>query len=141
MPNHFHLLVQQERDGGIIEYMSKVQNSLTRYINIKRKTKGHVFIGQYKAVRIPSDELLLHVSRYIHLNPYTGYVVKTLLETSQYPWSSYGEYISNTEGICQQTKILSHFKTKNSYCEFIENQKDYQRTLAELKGYTHSENI
>lgn len=62
MPNHFHLLLRQNFDRGISTFMSKVQNSLTRFTNIKRKTKGHVFIGQFRAVRIESDEQLLHVS-------------------------------------------------------------------------------
>lgn len=133
MPNHYHLLLRQREDAGISLYMSKVQNSITRFTNIKRKKKGHVFIGQFRTVRMESEEQLLHVSRYIHLNPYTGYVVKTIEETKKYLWSSYGEYISKTKGVCDQSSILAHFTSKRDYDTFIEDQKDYQRTLADIK--------
>lgn len=133
MPNHFHLLLRQNSDRGISTFMSKVQNSLTRFTNIKRKTKGHVFIGQFRAVRIESDEQLLHVSRYIHLNPYTGYVVKSISDAINYPWSSFKEYSQKRVAICDQSLILSHFKTHIGYLKFIEDQKDYQRTLADIK--------
>lgn len=133
MPNHFHLLVQQKESNGVSLYMSKVQNSITRFINIKKKQKGHIFIGQFKAVRVEKETLLLHVSRYIHLNPYTGYVTRSIEETKKFSWSSYHEYVANSGGICQQQLILSHFKTKQKYEKFIESQKDYQRTLADIK--------
>ncbi|MBI5614352.1 transposase [Candidatus Gottesmanbacteria bacterium] len=133
MPNHFHLILRQKEINGISIYMSKVQNSITKFANIKRKTKGHVFIGQFKAKRIDSDELLLHISRYIHLNPYTGYVRKTFDDTTHYPWSSFHEYISDSTPICKQTSILSHFKSKEEYMLFVNNQKEYQRTLADIR--------
>jgi putative transposase len=133
MPNHYHLLVKQTTHNGISLYTGNVQNSITRFVNIKRKQKGHLFIGQFKAVRIESDEQFLHVSRYIHLNPYTGYVAKTFNQTMSYPWSSCREYISKISGMCDQAMILSHFKTKEGYKNFIEDQKDYQRTLADIK--------
>ena len=50
--------------------------------NIKRQ--GSLFEGRYKAVRIPTDELLIHTSRYIHLNPV---VANLSLEPDQYQWS------------------------------------------------------
>lgn len=136
MPNHFHLLIKQTSDSGISKYMSKIQNSITRYVNIKHKQKGHVFIGQFKAVRVESDEQLLHVSRYIHLNPYTGYIVRTVEEMKKYRWSSYTEYTTGLKGICDQEVIRSHFKSKSGYEKFVEDHKDYQRSLADIKYYT-----
>jgi putative transposase len=136
MPNHYHLLIRQEVDHGISTYIGDAQNSITRFVNIKRKQKGHVFIGQFKAVQIESEDQLLHVSRYIHLNPYTGYVVKLFDSLITYRWSSYGEYVSELPGISDQTIILSHFKTKGKYAKFVEDQKGYQRQLANMKYLT-----
>lgn len=136
MPNHYHLLIKQTADNGISKYMGNVQNSITRYLNIKHKQKGHIFIGQFKAIRIESDEQLLHVSRYIHLNPYTGYIVQTIEETKKYRWSSCNEYTTNATGFCDHELVLSHFKSKNGYEKFIEDRKDYQRSLTEIKYFT-----
>lgn len=75
MPNHFHLLLEQKIDGGISHFMSNIQNSFTRFYNTIYEIRGHVFEGQYKAILIETEEQLLHVSRYIHLNPITANIL------------------------------------------------------------------
>ena len=69
MPNHFHFLLKQLRDGGITEFVSKITNSYTKYFNTKDKRIGPLFQGEFKSVLVESDEHLMHISRYIHLNP------------------------------------------------------------------------
>ena len=69
MPNHFHLLVQQLTDDGISRLMKLLSDSYTRYFNTKNERVGPLLQGQFKAVRVESDEQLLHLSPYIHLNP------------------------------------------------------------------------
>jgi putative transposase len=60
------------------------------------KRKGHLFLGQFKAVRIETDEQLLHLTRYIHLNPYSSFVVKKSRGFNFYKWSSLPEYLNKT---------------------------------------------
>lgn len=69
MPNHIHVLLRQIAPNGIATYMSQFQNSYTRYFNTIHMRVGPLFQGAFKAVRIESEEQLLHVTRYIHLNP------------------------------------------------------------------------
>jgi len=69
MLNHFHLLIKAEKDEQISQYLQRVKNSYTKYINIKYKKVGHLFQGRYKKVAIASENDLLRVSAYIHLNP------------------------------------------------------------------------
>lgn len=133
MPNHFHLLLRQVSDGGISTYLGLLQNSFTKYFNTKRKRKGHLFEGQFKAVRIETEEQLLHVSRYIHLNPYTSFVVKNLEDLSSYPWSSLPSYLGKARGFVTTEDILSSFKNTEAYKEFVFGQADYQRTLESIK--------
>ncbi len=94
MPNHFHLLFKQNQDGGITNFMANLSNSYTRYFNTKDQRVGPLFQGEFKAVLIDDDEYLIHLSRYIHLNPLVGHLVKNL---TAYKWSSYPEYIGLTK--------------------------------------------
>lgn len=129
MPNHFHFLLRQLEDKGIPKFISNLQNSFTRYFNTLHKRTGPLFLDQFKAVRIETEEQLLHVSRYIHLNPYASYVVKDFESLRQYPWSSFPEYIEQKSGICEKDTILGFFKNRKSYEQFVFDQKDYQRKL------------
>ena len=80
---------------------------------------------------IESDEQLIHVSRYIHLNPLVSFLVKSL---DAFEWSSYGEYISNSlNGICSKEEVLSFFKTSDKYKQFVLDQTDYGQTLELIK--------
>ncbi len=133
MPNHFHLLVRQERDKGIAKFLSNLQNSYTRYFNVKHSRDGSLFLDQFKAVRIETDEQLLHVSRYIHLNPHTGFVVKTLDELENYPWSSFPDYLQNNDQVVDTEFILGLFKNAKQYKEYVFDQADYQRELSLIK--------
>lgn len=77
MPNHFHFLIIQLKDDGISTFLKQFQGSFTKYSNPRHDRTGALFQGQFKAVRIESEEQFWHVSRYIHLNPYTGSVVSS----------------------------------------------------------------
>lgn len=131
MPNHFHLLVKQLKDRGISEFMRKFIHSYTKYRNTKHKIQGPIFQAIFKAVIIETDEQLLHVSRYIHLNPLVSRLVKNL---NSYPWSSYPTYvgINNDERIAKE-EILSFFKSQKEYQKFVLDQAEYGETLELIK--------
>lgn len=134
MPNHFHFLVRQVEDNGISRFMSNFQNSYTRYYNLRNKRVGSLFLDQFKAVRIETDEQLLHVSRYIHLNPYSSYLIEKIKGIIDYPWSSMKEYVYDSEdSICFTDFILANFKNRVYYKKFVLDNADYQRSLELIK--------
>lgn len=134
MPNHLHLLLKQVQDNGISTFMSNFSNSYTRYFNTNQKRVGPLFQGKFKAVRVETDEQLIHVSRYIHLNPYSSHVIKNLKELENYPYSSLPEYLNPKEtDRCNKEIILHDFKELHSYKKFVFDQADYQRRLQEIK--------
>ena len=130
MPNHFHFLLRQKKENGITEFVGKVSNSYTRYFNVKNKRVGPLFQGEFKSVHISSNEQLLHLTRYIHLNPLIGYVTK---ELSLYKWSSYSEYLGFDDGICLKDEVIGQFKSPNDYEKFVQDYADYARTLDFIK--------
>lgn len=140
MPNHFHMLLQQNVDKGISTYTGNFQNSYTKYFNTKHRRSGPLLQGQFKAVRIEDENQLLHLSRYIHLNPYTGYVVNSFNQLENYRWSSFGNYLGkiNTD-MLEKEVILSQFTEVNKYKEFVYDQANYQRELDKIKHLTIEE--
>lgn len=136
MPNHFHFLLQQKQENGISKFLSNFQNSYTRYFNTKRERTGPLFLDQFKAVRVETDEQLLHLSRYIHLNPYTSYVVKNITQLESYQWSSLTDYLEGKDELCAKEIVLDFFKKPEDYKKFIFDQADYQRDLKLIEHLT-----
>lgn len=131
MPNHFHLLVRQLEDGGITEFMMRFVHSYCKYRNVKYDRQGPIFQGPFKAVLVESDEQLLHLSRYIHLNPLVSFITKDL---DHYPWSSYpGSIGLKEEPEVIKKEILNFFKSPEEYQKFVLNQADYGTTLELIK--------
>lgn len=133
MPNHYHFLLKQINDNGISKFIANFQNSYTRYFNTRHERDGSLFLDQFKAVRIETDDQLIHVSRYIHLNPYTGFVVKSLEKLERYPWSSLSDYLYERESFVEKESVLGMFRTAKAYKNFVFDQADYQRRLKEIE--------
>lgn len=134
MPNHFHLLVKQLQDDGITWYLKHIANSYSHYIHTKHKRTGHLFEGRFKNVLVENDQQLIHVSRYIHLNPIVSEISSNL---NDYPWSSYTSYTSDQEDlICKTQTILGYFKNKGDYRQFVLDQIDYGKKLEKIKHLT-----
>lgn len=131
MLNHFHLLIRQVKSGGACEFMRKLLNSYTKYYNTKHDRVGHLFQGTFKAVDIENDDQLLHLSRYIHLNPFASNLTENL---DTYKYSSYPSYIGIVEDkIARSELILSFFASRKDYRKFVEDQKGYSRELERIK--------
>lgn len=135
MPNHYHLLMRQKSDDGISIFMNRAANSYTKYFNVKNSRIGPLFQGRFKAIRIETDEQLLYVSRYIHLNPLVSNLVNDL---EDYRWSSYPAYVVQDElqNIPLNTQdILSHLSSNEDYKKFVMEQADYANSLEEIKHH------
>ncbi len=130
MPNHFHFLLRQVTSNGISIFLSQLCNSYTKYFNTKNDRVGALFQGVFQAVLVDSDEQLVHLSRYIHLNPIVSLLTKNL---DSYPWSSYQQYVCGEAGLCLTEPVLSYFPSKEDYMKFVQAQADYGRTLEILK--------
>lgn len=91
MTNHYHLLLRTT-DPNLPEAMRYLDSVYTSRLNKDLLRDGPLFRGRYKSVLVEADEYLLHVSRYIHLNPLEAGLVKDL---KQYRWSSYRCYIGD----------------------------------------------
>ena len=121
MPNHFHFLVKQTEATTIDQFMNSFGVRYSMYFNRKYRRVGGLFQGVYKAVRVTSDEQLLHLSRYIHSNPIALALQDHLLHG--YSYSSYPQYLglAHAEWVHPE-EILGYYPKsgKKGYQEFVE---------------------
>lgn len=132
MTTHIHLILKQLKKGGISSFMGKILNSYSRYFNTKHKRKGPLWEGRFQNVLVKTDEQLLHLTRYIHLNPVTAYLVD---EPEDWQASSYNEYLGShnkKELICEYGDVLDI--NKASYRRFVKDRASYQRELGKIKN-------
>lgn len=133
MPNHFHFLLRQVVEEGILKTLSNIQNAYAKYINLKNRRAGPLFQSRFRAVRVSTDDVFLHISRYIHLNPGTAYLVKAE-NLDSYGWSSCPEYFGHRRPRFTNTEeILEMSGGIDNYRGFVLNQLDYQRKMDQIK--------
>lgn len=134
MPTHFHFLVQQILDNGVKKFFSDVANSLTKFYNVKNQRIGPILLPRFHAKDVITDEQLKHSSRYVHLQAYSGNLVKKVEDLKSYPWSSYNEYFNEEKGISEKKIILGLFGDDiDRYKKFVHDHADWQKNLENTK--------
>lgn len=122
MPNHFHLFMFQKNPRSITDFMRSLGTKYSTYFNKKYHRVGPVFQGNYKAVRVESEEQFIYLSKYIHRNPAPDHPARSNL--AGYKYSSYQNYLNLFNQNWVKTKeILSYFNKKNpaeAYQKFVE---------------------
>ena len=123
MGNHYHLLVETP-EPNLSMTMQWLNVSYATYFNRKQDRSGHLFQGRFKAILIDADAYLLHLSRYIHLNPVRAGITNT---PGQYRWSSYSSYIGEqlSPKFLMTDMLLGNFgsnknEARKYYKEFVE---------------------
>lgn len=109
--------------------MRKVLDSYSKYFNINNNRHGPLWESRFKDVLVTDDEQLLHLTRYLHLNPVSAGLINN---PEQWPFSSYGEYLGKTKtGICAWDGLFEiDFKR---YKKFVHDRTDYQKSLSSIK--------
>lgn len=130
MPTHPHLILKQNCEKGITNFVSRVLNSYSRYFNERYKRKGPLWEGHFESRLIGSDELLLHMTRYAHLNAVTAKIVE---KPEDWAYSSYHQYIGEDDGqeICDFDDVLDI--KPDIYKKFVNDRISYQRKLSKIK--------
>lgn len=126
MPNHFHLMVRQNTERGIDNFMRSLATKYARYFNTRYKRTGHLFQGSYKAVKVSNEFQFTYLTKYIHRNPLDLIDFKdNPRRLSEYGFSSYGNYLHKiTQAWLSPDEILNLFsssKRNGSYQDFVED--------------------
>lgn len=110
LSNHFHLLIQEVREGGTAKFMQRFSGSLSMCFNLKYKERGSLFQSAYHARAVNETAHLNYLAFYI--------LVKNVFEmyprgltaasanfddawewASQYPFSSFKDHISGVPSL------------------------------------------
>ncbi len=133
MPTHYHLLIKQVYDNGIVQFIANIQNSFAKFFNLKWDRHGALFQNPFKTKWVQTDEELLHISRYIHLNPVTSYLLG-FEDLTDYEWTSFSWYMDEEKNRFLDTSIiLTLAGSRKQYRQFVGDRVDYQRELSRIK--------
>ncbi len=117
--NHYHLILEQLKEGGITKFMHKVGMGYSKYFNHKYQRVGTLFQGVFKSIHISTNEYLLYLSTYVNLNNKIHKKNKSNLICSS--WGEYsGGAIKDDKYLCTKEIILDQFKNKNEYLKYAE---------------------
>lgn len=124
-PNHYHLLIYVHDAEAMTRLFRGVNTAYTKYFNKKYNRIGPLFQDRYKASHILGDSYLLHISRYIHLNP---------RDWRKWPYSSLDYYLSRKNaGWVHPQRLLQLFEG-NSYLSFVEDYQDVKKVMDDVKA-------
>ncbi len=154
MANHFHLLLRQKRENGIIKFMQKL-GGYTMYFNQKYERVGPLFQGRFKAILIKDQAHLIHLPYYIHLNPlellfpdwpnHQGLPSIAIDFLEKYKWSSWPDYIGIKKfpSVTSRDFLLDIFggseKYKKETIKWLKDQ-NLKQNLEIIKSVAHDQN-
>ena len=102
MPNHYHFLVCLQ-DDNLSAAMHRLSVAYTKGINKRFNRSGSLFEGRFQSIHVSDPNYLIHLSRYIHLNPVkAGFVDRS----EEWEFSSYSEYAGLRLGTLPRMEYL-----------------------------------
>jgi len=122
MPNHYHLMLRQIKDDGIVKFMQKLGTGYTMYFNKRYSRVGGLFQGRFKAVHLTREEHFIYLPYYIHSNPYRGST--SIWELEKYRWSSFPDYIGkrNFPSVTEREFLLDIFGGEEKFKAYTESR-------------------
>jgi REP element-mobilizing transposase RayT len=141
LPNHFHFLIRIKNEQeiktnlpvafpkfGAIEKLvskqfSKLFSSYTQAFNKVNGRKGSLFMKSFKRKEVTSQNYLLKLIHYIHLNPVVAGLVST---AGKWTFSSYPAFNSNKKTRLLKQEVIALFTD-------LENFKYYHQSEPDVK--------
>lgn len=137
MPNHFHIVLTPNIDGGVTKFMSKLGTAYSMYFNKKYDRTGTLFEGRFKSQWVDNDAYMRYLYAYVHLNPAKLFTPathdedkKAALETflRSYQYSSLPDYLGQAR---VEQKILS----PSVFPEYFQTAADHWSDLKQWLRY------
>src|SRR3989344_2655516 len=117
LSNHFHLLLEEIREGGTAKFMQRLCGSMSAASNSKYSETGSIFQGSYRCKTVDDDSYLRYLTFYIQVknvfDMYPGGLAKAISNFEkawewalQYPYSSLRTYALDIESPIIEKELL-----------------------------------
>ncbi len=130
MTNHVHLLVRRNKIH-LHNFMKRLNTRYAMYFNHKYNVAGHVFQNRYKSMIVLDESYLMHLVKYIHMNPVKAKICE---KPSEYKYSSASYYKGNKEKNISGLRSLPVFRSTEDYLEFMDAGPDEFPTFKDSIG-------
>jgi putative transposase len=132
MRNHYHLLLEEIKEGGITRFMRKLGTGYAKYFNNKHNRVGSLFQNVFKNILVDDEKYLQYLLVYINvLNP-AGIIesnwkekgiqdIKKVLQFArEYQWSSHLDYLGKRGSLILDRGVFGEmFSTPKQYLELV----------------------
>ncbi|MBN1249450.1 MAG: transposase [Anaerolineae bacterium] len=133
MPNHYHLLIRPASDDGVRRLMKSLAGSYVQAVNLELGRNGSLFEGRFRAVWVDREAYLMHLARYIHLNPVEA---KLVSRPEEWAYSNYRDVIGLRCGMLKDTTLVPGlFEQGQAYRSFVEEGISEADTPGDLEAY------
>ncbi len=149
MPNHFHLVLEEIREGGVSLFMQKFGTGFTCRYNLRYEISGNLFQGRYKYVHVPDENYLQYLGVYVQIknvfelfdSGLDGAVKnfdKAFDFACSYRYGSLSHYFGEhfTQAIGKVDSVFNEMDNKKEYKKFVKSiisEFDSNDDFSELK--------
>ena len=130
-PNHFHFILKQEVDGGISEFMKRLQGGYTKYFNDKNNRSGALLQGKFKSSYAEKENYFEMIFAYVMWNYRVHDIPKNklkLVRSSEEEYEKGNFFIINPK---EGNKFLEWF---GGYENFYRHGKEIIDIVRESRG-------
>ncbi len=144
MPNHFHLLLYEISEGGILEFTKRLGNAYTKYFNLKNnRRKGYLFQNRARIISFQNERHFSYAPIYIDLN-HLDLIKEDTKDKFQflvdYEWSSLKNFYDTRyddstvdRGLFYRIFETDKIKYKKDLLDFIKNREDLEQQIIEYE--------
>ena len=117
MPNHYHFLIRLNMDDQLSPFLQRLFNRYTQALNKQQNRTGTLFEGRPQYRLVDTNEYVLQLARYIHLNPLRAGLVS---HPQEWEFSSYREWAGTRKGTLGDMEFVrSYFPKLQEYEAFV----------------------
>ena len=129
MTNHVHFIVIPKDEESLAKIFNTVHMRYARYLNRRRKVKGHLWQGRFYSCAMDEDHIYRAI-RYVERNPVRAKMVK---KAEGYQWSSarahMGMETDNVIGLCKNYRFINAIGSQNWKEYLMEEDEEINKEI------------